>query len=135
MKFANPFKKKSIKKAESIPLDPNEIPEPTDLAGYLRRGWAYHSRAQNDRAEQDFRQALALAPDTVDSQYALGLVLKAQGRKSEAIEAFKKAVELLEAGKVEDRSAREMLHRLSMGHINELSLGDWNLEEQIWHRV
>ena len=135
MKFANPFKKKSIKKAESIPLDPNEIPEPTDLAGYIRRGWAYHSRAQNDRAEQDFRRALALAPDTVDTQYALGLVLKAQGRKSEAIEAFKKAVELLEAGKMEDHSTTEMLHRLSMGHINELSLGDWNLEEQIWHRI
>jgi tetratricopeptide (TPR) repeat protein len=111
------------------------MPEPDDSAGYSRRGWAFHSRSENDRAEQDFRKALALAPETIDTQYALGLVLKAQGRKSEAIEAFKKVVDLLEAGKVEDHATSEMMHRLSMGHINELSIGDWNLEEQIWHRI
>jgi len=135
MKFANPFKKKTTKKVESVSLDPNEMPEPDDIAGYLRRGWAFHSRSMNDRAEQDFRKALALAPETVDTQYALGLVLKAQGRKSEAIEAFKKVVDLLEAGKVEDHATSEMLYRLSMGHINELTIGDWNLEEQIWHHI
>ena len=110
------------------------MPQPNDLEGYMRRGWAFHSRSQEDKAEADFLRALSLDPDSVDTQYALGLVYKAQGKKEQAIQAFKKTIVLLEAGKVEDRARNEMLHRLSFGHVNELSTGDWNLEDQIWQR-
>jgi Flp pilus assembly protein TadD len=115
-------------------LDPSDMPEPTDLAGYMRRGWAFHSRGQDAEAEADFKQAIALAPDSIDANYVLGLVHKAQGRKEEAVSAFKKVVSLLQSDPLEDKARSEMLRRLAIGHINELSLGDWNLEEQIWHK-
>lgn len=111
------------------------MPEPADLAGYMRRGWAFHSRGLNEQAEVDFRKAISLAPDSVDANYVLGLVLKAQGRKEEAILAFTRTIELLDGGALEDPTRGEMLRRLARAHVNDLTIGDWNLEETIWrHR-
>lgn len=134
MTSAKSTKKKSPQMKASLVQNPNEMPQPNDLEGYVRRGWAFHSRSQEDKAEADFLRALSLDPESVDVQYALGLVYKAQGKKEQAIQAFKKTIALLDAGKVEDRARHEMLHRLSYGHVNELSTGDWNLEDQIWQR-
>lgn len=133
MNILGRFRKKSDHKEVSDTHDPDLIPEPVDLESSMRRGWAYHSRGKESQAEADFRKALEFAPNSVDANYALGLVLKAQGRKEEAIQAFNQTLQLLEAGSVKDPTRAEMLHRLALGHINELSLGDWNLEERIWH--
>jgi tetratricopeptide (TPR) repeat protein len=111
------------------------MPEPHDLQGYQRRGWAFHSRGLNDQAEADFRRALSIDPEDVDATYVLGLVYKTQGKKEAAIDVFKKAVALIEAGKVENKDRNEMLRRLALGHINELTVGDWNLEKEIWQHV
>jgi tetratricopeptide (TPR) repeat protein len=128
------FKKRTEKKDEAGSNDPAAMPEPTDLQGLMRRGWAYHSRGLNEQAEADFRQAIEMAPDSVDAHYVLGLVLKARQQKDQAIGAFKKVVELVEGGDLEDKARSEMLRRLALGHINEISEGDWNLEQEIWHR-
>lgn len=135
MKFSNPFKKKQDVQLREIVQDPQTIPEPHDVQGYRRRGWAYHSKGMNDQAEADFRRALSIDPEDVDATYVLGLVLKTSGRKEEAIASFQKAVGLIEAGKVENRDRSEMLRRLALGHINELKEGDWNLEKEIWQRT
>ena len=135
MKFPNPFKKKTAVQISDSSQDPNTMPEPHDVEGYRRRGWAFHSRGLNDQAEADFRRAISIDPEDVDATYVLGLVLKAQGRKDEAIVSFQKAVDLIQAGKVENRDRREMLRRLALGHINEIKDGDWNLEKEIWQRV
>jgi tetratricopeptide (TPR) repeat protein len=132
MTLANLFRRKSDKKDEPDKLDPAEMPEPTDLAGYIRRGWAYHSRGINDKAEADFNQAIELAPNSIDANYVLGLVYKAQGKKEQAIKSFKTVVRLIEADQLEDKIRAEMLRRLATGHVNELSMGDWNLEKEIW---
>jgi tetratricopeptide (TPR) repeat protein len=132
MTLANLFRRKSDKKDEPEKLDPAEMPEPTDLAGYIRRGWAYHSRGINDKAEADFNQAIELAPNSIDANYVLGLVYKAQGKKEQAIKSFKTVVRLIEADQLEDKIRAEMLRRLATGHVNELSMGDWNLEKEIW---
>lgn len=134
MNITRLFKQKDKEVTQSIKVDPEQMPEPSDLAGFMRRGWAYHARKQEDFAEADFRRALAIDPRSVDASYGLGLILKAQGRKDEAINAFRKTLELIADGAVEDRIRAEMLRRLSLGHINELSIGDWNLEEMVWHR-
>ena len=110
------------------------MPEPKDIETYMRRGWAYHSRDLEDKAEADFRRALNLDPESVDANYVLGLVLKAKGEINEAVQQFEKTVQLLEAGKLDNKSRTEMLRRLSLGHINELKSGDWDLEREVWRR-
>lgn len=99
----------------------------------MRRGWAYHSRDFEEKAEADFRKVLDLDSESIDGNYVLGLILKAQRRNQEAVKYFKRTYELLEAGALEDKPARsEMIRRLSLAHINDLTEGDWKLEEEIW---
>lgn len=135
MKSWNPFKKKSDEKEVAGELDPTGLPEPTDYESFMRRGWAHHSRGEQDRADSDFRRAISYSPESVDANFALGLNLKSQGRKDEAVEVFNKTMQLLERGEDERDSKTEMMRRLTLGHINELTIGDWNLEDQIWHQA
>jgi len=103
---------------------------------YYRDGWTLHgSKKDEDAAEENFRQAIALNPKSVDAYYGLGLVLKAQDRRQEAIPAFQKVVDLLEANPIEDRIRSQMLRRLSIGQMNQMKTGDWDLEKEIWKRV
>jgi tetratricopeptide (TPR) repeat protein len=111
------------------------MPEPKDLDSYMRRGWVYHSRGRQQAAEADFRRALELDSESVDANYVLGLILKAQDRDEEAVEYFQKTIKLLEDGKLDDKARSEMLRRLSLGHINELRKGDWDLEREVWRRT
>ena len=134
MSSLNPFKRRKEEKEEVSELAPEEFSEPKDFEGFMRRGWLYHSRGEQDKAEVDFRRAISFSPDSVDANYAMGLVFKSQGRKEDAVEIFNKAMELIEGGKIEQHSKSEMLRRLTLGHINELTTGDWNLEDQIWHQ-
>jgi tetratricopeptide (TPR) repeat protein len=133
MNLANLFKRRQEKKDEPTAQDPNEMPEPKDLESYIRRGWAFHSRGQHDQAEADFHQAMKLAPKSIDVNYVLGLIYKAQGKKEEAVKSFKTVITLIETDQLEDKIRAEMLRRLALGHVNEISRGDWNLEEEIWH--
>jgi len=130
----NPFKRKSIDEQESPVSDPDEIKEPNDQDSFMLRGWAYHARGENDSAESDFRRALSYSPESVDANYALGLVMKSQGNNNEALEQFEKTMDIILQGKIDDHSKSEMLRRLTLAHINELKTGDWNLEDQIWHQ-
>jgi cytochrome c-type biogenesis protein CcmH/NrfG len=103
---------------------------------YYREGWTLHGSKKDEvAAEEDFRQAIALDTNSVEAYYGLGLVLKAQDRRQEAIAAFQKVVDLLEASTTDDRSRSHMLRRLSIGHMNMLKTGDWNLEKEIWQRI
>jgi tetratricopeptide (TPR) repeat protein len=103
---------------------------------YIREGWMLHSsKKDDDAAEENFRQAITLNPKSVDAYYGLGLVLKAQDRRQDAIIAFQQVVDFLDASTVEDRSRSQMLHRLAIGHMNYLKTGDWNLEKEIWKRA
>ena len=134
MNIAKNFHKKTDEGDVSVDLDPNRMPEPNDLDGYIRRGWLFHSKGLQERAQADFQKALQLAPDSVDATYVLGLVFKAQARKQETIQSFQRVIELLDRGELENRTRAAMLRRFALGHINQISTGDWNLEEQIWHR-
>lgn len=134
MPIRNLFKRKSTEEEQTGKIEPSEMPEPTNGEGYLRRGWAFHAKDMESEAEADFKQALALDANSVDANYALGLTKKAQGQREAALEYFRKAMELIEAGKVKQGTQPEMLRRLTLGHINELSEGDWNLEAEIWRR-
>jgi tetratricopeptide (TPR) repeat protein len=132
MNLANLFKRKSIKRVQTVAQDPNEMPEPQDLEGFIRRGWAFHSRGQEEKAEADFHRAIQIAPNSIDANYVLGLIYKAQGKKDQAVKSFNSVINLIQTDQLEDKTRAEMLRRLATGHVNELSRGDWNLEEEIW---
>jgi tetratricopeptide (TPR) repeat protein len=120
-----------------MPPDPTTNPtQSKTYEDYYREGWSLHgSKKDEDAAEENFRKAIALNPKSVDAYYGLGLVLKTQDRRQEAIAAFQQVVDLLDANTVEDRNRSQMLHRLSIGHINKLKTGDWDLEKEIWKRI
>jgi tetratricopeptide (TPR) repeat protein len=103
---------------------------------YIREGWALHaSRKDEDGAEEYFRQAATANPNSVDAYYGLGLVLKAQDRRQEALQVFQKVLELLDSNVIDDRVRAGMLRRLTLGHINQIKTGDWGLDKEIWKRA
>jgi tetratricopeptide (TPR) repeat protein len=132
MRLWNPFKKKSSEVKEIPARDPDEIKDPSDHDSFIQRGWAYHARGEQEKAESDFRRAISFSPESVDAKYGMGLVMKSQGKTQEAIEYFEKTMDLILQGKLEHHSQSEMMRRLTLAHINELTTGDWNLEDQIW---
>lgn len=75
-----------------------------------------------------------LDTELVEPNYALGLTKKSQGENEAALVYFKKAMNLIEAGEIDEGTQPEMIRRLTLGHINELTDGDWNLEDEIWHQ-
>ena len=134
MPIRNLFKKKSTEEVKVVKMDPGDMSEPGDMEEYMRRGWAFHAKGNQAEAEADFQQALMLDAESVDGNYALGLTKKAQGQIEPALEYFRKAMNLIEAGKIDEGMQPEMIRRLTLGHINELTDGDWNLEDEIWHQ-
>lgn len=113
--------------------DEMERKKPKNIEDYIDQGWLQHAQEKNENsAEQSFRDALTLNPESVDAYYGLGLVLKAQNRRQESTDAFKKVVELIEANPTEEQARGEMMRRLSMAHINQMKSGDWGLEGEIW---
>ncbi len=107
----------------------------TAIDDLIKNAWFAHAQGDQDGAERHFRMALSQAPESVDAHYGLGLTLKAQGRKEEAIQEFQEVLRLLEGGIFDDRARTEMLQRLAKGQINFLTDGDWNLEKEIWKRI
>lgn len=118
----------------TLPDEDRASQEPHTFSDYYRQGWLQHTAGDQEAAEASIRKALALEPDSVDACYVLGLILKSQGRKREAVETFERVLELLMRGLVSDRTRSAMLQRLTKGHINQINTGDWNLEKEIWQR-
>ena len=117
------------------PVDPVAMEQPTDTAAYLRRGYAFYGVSKYAEAAEDFNKAFDLDSTAVDAVYGLGMSLKAAGKKGEAVTAFKNAIALIDKGVVTDKPRARILRRLALGHVNEITSGDWNLEAEIWQHV
>ena len=129
------FKKKEIFKVKSRPIDPSSIGEPSSADEYQRRGMAYYARKEYSLAESDLKKAILIDSDHFDSYYSLGMVMKAIDRKEDAVAAFNQVISLI-ANKPELKSSKfDMLRKLALGHINEITQGDWNLEKEIWKHI
>jgi len=122
---------KSKKITETITIDPDSL-SPSTPAEYSQRGWLYYSRGQFEKAENDFRHSINQQPEDLDTQYALGLTLKNLDRLDEAVKIFEAILERLP--EMKERVRATMIQRLSKGHINEMTIGDWNLEKEVWKR-
>ncbi len=129
------FKKKEIFKVKSVPVDPTSMNQPTTAEDYIKRGMAYYARKQFKEAEADLKKAVSMNGTNIDSYYSLGMVLKAMDKKDEAVQAFNQAISLIRARPDSSAVKYDMLRRLALGHVNELTQGDWNLEDEIWKRA
>jgi tetratricopeptide (TPR) repeat protein len=97
---------------------------------FCKRGWLYYGRGEFSRAEADFVTSLEKEPDNPEYLYALGLTLKAAGSLDKALQKFEYALSLLNT--LKDPVRAQVMHRLLLGHVNQLKTGDWNLEKEIW---
>ena len=129
------FKKKEIFKVKSVPVDPSSMPQPSTVDDYVKRGIAYYARKQYKEAEADLTKAVSLNGGNIDSYYSLGMVLKAMNKKDAAVTAFTQAINLIKSRPDASEVKYDMLRRLALGHVNEITQGDWNLEKEIWKRV
>ena len=129
------FKKKEIFKVKSMPVDPTSMGEPTTADDFQKRGMAYYARKQYPQAEADLQKAISLDSNHLDSYYSLGMVYKALGNKEESVKAFQQALDLITSSQGKTRVTNDMLRRLALGHINEQTQGDWNLEKEIWQHI
>jgi tetratricopeptide (TPR) repeat protein len=116
-------------------MNPASMGEPASADEYQRRGMAFYARKQFDAAVTDLKKAISLDNNHIDSYYSLGMVLKALDRKEEASDAFKQVLSLIKANPNPDTTKYDMLRKLALGHINEMNLGDWNLEKEIWKHI
>ncbi len=128
-------KNKEIFKVKSILIDPATMPAPNTAVEYMRRGMAHYARKQYEQAETDLKHATMVDASLIDAFYGLGMVLKAAGRKEDAVAAFRRVLDLLQSSEIADANRKELLRRLALGHINELTQGDWNLGDEIWQRL
>jgi tetratricopeptide (TPR) repeat protein len=116
--------------AEALPIDPKSL-SPKSASDFSYRGWLYYSQKDFALAEEDFHASLDSNPDNIDDLFALGLTLKAAGKLDQAVNIFEKILGLLDT--LPDKIRAHMLHRLVMGHINQIKIGNWHLEKEIWH--
>jgi tetratricopeptide (TPR) repeat protein len=68
---------------------------PASMVAFYRRGEAYASQDQNDRAVQDLQEARRLAPDAIEPLEALAHLYERKGSYAEAAEWFAQAAERL----------------------------------------
>jgi tetratricopeptide (TPR) repeat protein len=114
--------------------DPSVRPEPDSARKLRLRGYAFYTKGDFESAQKDFEEALVIAPNDVEAIYGLGLSYRIQGNLEKSANAFRKVLDLLGAGSVEDPTRTKMLERLAKGHLNMITKGEWDLEKEIWKR-
>jgi tetratricopeptide (TPR) repeat protein len=131
----NLFTQKEIFKVKSMPLDPSKMDQPTTADEFQHRGMAYYARKEHSAAEADLKEAISLEGNNIDAFYSLGMVYKAMNCRAQAVDSFNNVLNLVGVKTASNKTRFDMLRRLALGHINEMTQGDWNLEKEIWHRI
>jgi tetratricopeptide (TPR) repeat protein len=75
---------------------------PTDFQMHYHLGRVYYTDQQFEKAEKEFRRVLELNPVFVKGYDNLGLALEASGKEEEAIESYRKAIDLNEQQRQEN---------------------------------
>ena len=68
--------------------------EPTDAAGFRRRGMAFASMREFDRALADLTRACELAPGDAENRYQRGVIYRQQGQLKSALQDFDAALKM-----------------------------------------
>lgn len=115
--------------SQQTPLESNSPDEPRAPSEFFSRGWEQYVKGDNANAEDSFTRAVSLDSQFAEAYYGLGLTLKIQGRDEAAIDAFQKAISLLQANTEQKNLIRGvMLRNLANAHIRMI-LGDQNPEQ------
>ena len=115
-------------------IDPSALSEPGSSREFQLRAYALYTKGDYKGAVSDFDNALSLDANDVEALYGLALSYKMLGSREESTKAFQKVLDLLAGGSVKNATRAKMLERLTKGHLNFMSIGDWNLEKEIWKR-
>ncbi|MDD5369174.1 MAG: hypothetical protein PHQ40_08820 [Anaerolineaceae bacterium] len=109
-------------------------PQPTMVvqSALALRGWEYYSIKDYPKAEESFRGALQENPDDIDSLYALAMTLRYAGQLQSAVKVFREVMD--QASAIQNSPRARMVRRLALGHINQIEIGDWNLEKEVWSK-
>ncbi len=127
----NFFRKKAPVTVAVYKADPTAT-NPQNAVEHIKRGYAYHARAEYQKADEDFRKAISMDSSSSDAYFALGLNLKSLGRPADALKAFQQALDYMNKLEEQDTVRAHMLSRLTKGHINQLTKGNWDLRSEFW---
>ncbi|NPV85693.1 MAG: tetratricopeptide repeat protein [Anaerolineae bacterium] len=126
--MANPEQEKSSRYA----VDQSQN-SPASAVSFSQAGWKFYLQKDYINAEENFRKALSLQDNDLDTYYALGLVLKAANKGDEAIAMFEKVLSLLDS--LENQQRASMLKHITHAQINQIKSGKWNMEKEIWQKT
>lgn len=99
---------------------------PNDLDAHRRYGWALYGVHRYEEAIQVLDAAREKHPSDAEILYALALSLKQAGDKVRAAQMFRQVIDHLDT--IENPTRASMLKRLSLGNINYLERGTWDLQ-------
>ena len=91
---------------------------PDSPVAFVDKGWSHLSRGEYDLALEAFEKAASLDSRSIDAQYGLGSAARLKGDKERARQAFKRAVEISEAGT--DAVKGAMMGRMARWSLREL---------------
>jgi Tfp pilus assembly protein PilF len=92
-----------------------------NMNGAVSQAWRYQRDGQATNAIAEFERILKQDANHVDANYGMGLAQRAAGHPQEARQYFKRALELVEASEVGDRSL--MLGRMLKQRLAETGSG------------
>ncbi len=95
----------------------------TEFDTRVGQAWSQHNQGHDDVAVEEYRHLLDEWPDHIDANFGLALALKTLGEKSEALEAFTKTRQIVEAEMAKatgDMSRYTMLMRMIDQHLAAL---------------
>ncbi len=102
---------------------------PQSAEAHTNLGWGLYGQKQLAEAVKAFQEAIRLDAQSFEAHYGLGLTHKAAGAKVEAEAAFRAAHDL--TGQLENPARGQMLKHLLHAHINQLTTGDWGLDQEL----
>lgn len=102
------------------PVTPDRREDAADV------GWSYYVKGDYAHADEAFRKALATDPDSIEANYGMGLLLKARGETQQSYRLFKKVIERLDAGVLNEKPSRAvMLRHLAETHLRDITPEEW----------
>ena len=100
-----------------------DLPDPETAEEFLQRAWRHHSTGDDLAAETDLKLAMALDSQLYDIHYLSGLIYRKRGQRESAINEFKRALEIVRSGAIQDdRNRHNMVQRMILSHLDFLNV-------------
>ena len=84
---------------------------PNSATAYVDKGWSHFSRGELGQATSAFEKAVSLDSQSIDAQYGLGVVAKAEGDNARARQAFERVLVLADSST--DVAKATMMRRMA----------------------